>query len=395
MVSVYMKRSSEKRNIVIQIWNSEPFLRQIMVGAVEYFQQQDSWVDFSKRFTEEPYAVDGFVVAVTGLEGSRDWENTHGIVVNVSNHNCADSFPSVTNDDYATGKMAAEYFLAQGHQHFGVYHRNTFVFSQERRKGYIETLREAGHECLELNGSHVLPAYLREAPRPMAIFATEDEAAQHIYVSAHKNGVQIPEDFAILAVNNDPVICGLMRPSLSSIVIDQRRIGYEAALLLDRMLRGEVSEPKPRIRIPPLRVEERLSTNPIHYESVLIGRAAQLMIANIEHPLSINEIAFRLGVERRTLEREFRRHLDITPLHFYLGHRMGRAKRLLATTDETVANIATKCGYPDYARFAKAFSAEVGTAPGSWRTQHGEVYRAQAFENSPGAAICQRNGTMN
>jgi len=156
--------------------------------------------------------------------------------------------PRVSTDDVAVGRLAAAHLLSLGLPHFAFFGTRPHYFSFLREKGFKEAIAAAGLSCHVLldpaadgpdpaNGA--VEAWLRALPKPIGVLASTDSRALQLLAMCRKTGMACPKSVAVLGVDNDDVFCELASPPLSSIALATRRIGYEAARMLDRLMAGE------------------------------------------------------------------------------------------------------------------------------------------------------------
>jgi LacI family transcriptional regulator len=155
---------------------------------------------------------------------------------------------------------------------------------------------------------------------------------------------------------------------LSSIDLDGRRFGYEAAKLLDRKMSGERTEDF--LVVPPSRVEVRQSTDITIVEDPDLAQALRYIREFALTDLDVDRVAREVGLSRRVLERRFRQHLGTSPKDEIVRFRIERAKMLLARTDQTIESIVRKSGYRSIIYFTRAFRREVGETPHAYRKKH-------------------------
>lgn len=367
-----MTTAERTYRIVLEVWSKHPFYREIVTGAARYFAEKDSWIDFSKAMRFEPSRVDGAVVAVSSERIQAEWKSQSATVVNFSNSMPESGFPSVLNDDRATGRMAAEYLHGKGYRNFVFLYDNPAQYAFDRGRGFREWLDGAGFPVTVIQSANRFREAIPGLAKPTALYASEDDPGLQAISLGSQAGLSIPDDLAVLGTNNDPVSCLMGKPPLSSIVIDTVGIGYRAAQLLDELLQ-EHPPPKEPLRLAPRRVLERRSTSAVGFENVVIGRVASLMIDNLADPLTMEQIALRVGMSVKTIERLFRRELDTTPRQFLQQQRFEYAERLLKHTEASIAEVAERCGYAEYTKFSRAFRRHTGVSPGQWRARQKEA----------------------
>jgi LacI family transcriptional regulator len=180
-----------------------------------------------------------------------------------------------------------------------------------------------------------------------------------------ESDIAVPEEMAILSVGNDPVICETTRPTLSSLDLDARRIGYEAARLLDQRMAGKTCEGI--IYPPPSHVAVRQSTDLMFVPDADVVQAVRYIREFGCKGIDVPEVARAVGVSRSVLERRFREHLQRTPKSEIMRVRIEHARMLLAQTDKPSEQIARLSGFASAVYFTKAFRREVGMTPRAYR----------------------------
>ncbi|MFP4053925.1 MAG: substrate-binding domain-containing protein [Phycisphaerae bacterium] len=298
-------------------------------------------------------------------------------MVNVSAQCPPDQMPSVISDDYRIGQIAGEYFRDRGYLHGAWAGIPGHYYSRRRREGFAETLEAVGgrlHDLDESTGNldgageivMALRTRLVELPRPLAVFACNDMRARLVARACDAAGLTVPEEVAILGVDDDEVTCRLVRPSLSSIHTHTRRIGYTAARLLDDLLAGQAPPSEP-IEVGPLSVSERLSSDAYAVSDPLLADALRWIRQNVRENLKVEDVLDEFGVSRRTLELKFHKELGRTPLEEIRRSRIERAKTVLAETAWPMPRVAELAGFLDAKGFGTIFRRYVGMAPTEYR----------------------------
>ncbi len=301
-----------------------------------------------------------------------------------SGRNC----PRVYYDNARIGRLAAEHFLERGFKHVAYLNSGNFWMEVERIPTFRQTLEAAGcryheiphHRCFTPNSPHPLRAHqrahqwlvrtLRQLPKPAGILASADDIAASLLGACDDADVSVPEQVAILGCDNDPMVCDYALIPLSSVDPDWERIGYEGAKLLDRMLRGEPAPAEPLL-IPPKGVVTRLSTNILAVPNVAVARAVRFIWEHYHEDIGTAEVAAAAGLSRRTLEREFVKHLGQTVNHEIAQVRVERAKQLLVGTRLKAHQVAEQCGFTDIVHLSKSFHRLTGIRPSQYRRQQG------------------------
>lgn len=299
-------------------------------------------------------------------------------------------FSAVTNDDALTGKLAVEYLGSIGFQRIAYLGVPGVTWSAERRAGAAEALglgpsafpsferslpwwEGEGRGSTNKHGvrDRSLERFIYGLRKPAAIFACNDTAGLRAVSVCQSLGIAVPEEVAVLGVDDEDIVCELSSPSLSSIALDCETIGYRAAALLDSILEGGDAS---TLVVPPGDVTERESTRTFASEDPLVSKAATIIRARARLGLDVTALLDLLPASRRSLETRFKRATGRTLHEEIITVRVAWAKRLLGAGDLTMEAVAGGSGFGSLQRFHEAFRLLEGTSPGAWRTQmrHGK-----------------------
>lgn len=370
----------EKRyKVAVAIPDNGGHCRNIIRGVFEFAHQR---LDWDIRLVPEIREPDRLVV--DGWDGCI-WlgrslpkgvaEGKMPLVVDVSNASSTRCAFSVDTDDVAVGTMGAVFFLEQGYRHFGFAGLRNRMYAQRREEGFVRQIERAGHACSVRmvweagegeDAEAALQAWLRGLPKPVAVMACSDAEALAVSRGAEAAGVRIPEDMALLGVDNDDLLCHLRRMPLSSIELDGQGIGTASASMLAARLEGTASSGE-RVLLPPVGIVLRSTC-----VGSLIGdphvRAAQAFIR--EHAASgirVPDVVRACGLNRRALEIRYRDVTGRTLNGGIMAVRMELARHLVGGTDMSIKQVAQRCGFRGAARFATVFRQETGRTPTSFR----------------------------
>jgi LacI family transcriptional regulator len=208
--------------------------------------------------------------------------------------------------------------------------------------------------------------WIEELPKPVGLMACNDIRAQQVLTTCRTIGVAVPDEVAVLGVDNDDVLCDLSDPPLSSVVPDTRKIGYEAASLLERMMGGEPA-PEPLTTIPPLGVVTRRSTDVLAIDDRAISSAVRFIREHACEGITVEDVLEELPYSRSVFERRFTKIFGRTPKAEILRTQLDRVKRLLAETDLPLKQIASKAGFQHPEYMSVAFKERTGQTPGQYR----------------------------
>ena len=304
-------------------------------------------------------------------------------LVNITNTLVRLKAPFVEVDHLRVGQLAAEHFLERGYVNFGYLGSGWTGFSQQRERGFRRRLATAGHSLSSCYADYLprpplasswktadrqVRDWLLALPKPAAILASNDVPARHLAETCRMLGLYVPEQVAVLGVDNDEVECLLCHPPLSSVVNPAEQIGYEAARLLDRLMSGRTPPRKP-IYVRPTHVVTRQSTDVIAVADPDVSRAAAFIRDHAAEKIGVADVVLPLSMARRRLERRFRGCLGRTILEEIQRVRVERAKHLLAETDLPMPVVASRSGFSTPQRLAAVFRRATGQSPLVYRRQ--------------------------
>jgi LacI family transcriptional regulator len=364
----------------------------VMTGVAAYLQESADW----KVYIEENALKD------QRLPDLRSWRGD-GIIANFDDPRVANivmgsrlpivAFGSdfgwykptpripyfVTNNE-AIARMGADYLCDRGFVRFaycGYPRTATTIWSEERKHAFISRLKQRGFPCWCYHGRHKtirqydsfhrsLCEWLQSLPVPIGLLAANDSRARHVLEACRTVGLRVPEDVAVLGIDNDRMVCQLSSPPLSSIEQGSRRIGYEAAALLDQIMGGE----KPHqtcFAIDPVGLVERLSTDVLAIEDPQIAKAIAFISERACDGIKAQDVADAVGLPRYRLDAAFKMTLGRTLYAEILHFRLERTKRLVASTNLPLKQIAMDVGFRSVQHMSALFCAAFGIPPASYR----------------------------
>jgi LacI family transcriptional regulator len=387
--------------IVVLIQTSDAVGRQLHQGIFRYARPGKLW----KIHTDEPdhaglaraieWRPRGIIARTVSVNFSEQLQQIGCPVVNVDDVSAGIDLPHVGKDEEAIGRMAAEHFLERGFRNFAFIGTNSpFRFAQRREQSFVEWLRRAGRTCTvhrhdggwpaffsprkfwDRQGRK-LSAFLRDLPKPLAVFAYTDLVGRWTIDLCADTGLAVPDQIAVLSAENDDLICQSTYPPLSAVMAPLTEVGFAAARMLDQLMTRQARGHNPRtpkpVYIAPHAVAERLSTETLAVDDPDIVTALRMIRDNAGRPLDVKQLLHNVPVSRRTLEKRFRRALGRTPRQEIERVAIRRAMGLLADTDVPMKQVALDAGFSSAVRFAITFRRAVGMTPSAYRSRHSTV----------------------
>ena len=373
---------------------SAPWVARIFDGIRRYAQEQGGWHVFyilpsvygAKISTRrigilEGWRGDGILFTTNQPEELRFVKKLGIPAVNLaSGLEKQYGIPRVTIDSYAAGQMAADHLLERDLTHLAFIGSAKLWYSLQRYEGFRQRAEKAGVECHALFQSQDHKqtqnweqqvagpaAWLKSLPLPCGVFAAEDFTAQLLLDACKEAGLRVPQDIAIVGMDNNETICEHSVPKLTSIARHSERIGYEAAALLHSMIRGESCFDRDII-ISPEGVILRESSDMMYCSDPLVQQAIEYMRQNIRSNYNIDALADSLGISKRTLERSFVRAVNCPPYQYLTRLRIRHAQTLMKRNPKkSRAELATECGFGSETTFYCAFRKATGIPPSAYR----------------------------
>jgi LacI family transcriptional regulator len=305
----------------------------------------------------------------------------HGLpLVDMSDEPSSRGVPKVRPDNVAIGHYGAEHLLERGFRSFGFAGYSNETWSCERRDGFIEALRLAGHGCDVLDviypgvltprwdvaQKELIADWLKTLAQPTGVMACCDLRAQELISGADEAGFKVPEDTAVVGANNETVRCELAFPTLSSVAPNSFQSGYRAAECLYRMMAGESLAPTD-LRIEPLQVVTRRSSDVLAIEDRVTALALSIIRDRACTGISVDEVVRAAHSSRSQLEKKFRQFLGRSPQAEIRRVQINRVKQLLAETRHPLKKIAELTGFEHVEYLSVVFKRTTGNTPGRYR----------------------------
>jgi LacI family transcriptional regulator len=368
------------------------FYRDILRGIKAFAETRPHWV--FTPIAPEPRAVralrplrhHGMIAHIFNRELADALIEARKPVVNVSGVLPDLPVPRVGLDHVAVGRLAAEHLLDRGLRHFGFFGYSDHAFSLGREAGFRSTLEATGfrvssyHEAdpakrdptglWEWNDG--LRRWLTGLPRPVGILASHDPQGVELSEVCRHSGLRVPEEVALVGVDNDDLLCELARPSLTSVALPAERVGFEAARLLDRLLtcprtRGPLGASA--ILLPPQGVVTRGSSDVLAINDAEVAAALRFIRQHAHETIQVRDVLNAVPVSRRTLERRVRAILGRGVWEEIRRAHLERCKSLLADTDMSMSEVARHSGFSDQRQLSVVFRQETGITPTGYRRQ--------------------------
>jgi LacI family transcriptional regulator len=375
--SLSVKRERRPRVLLNLHWYSTMLHR-----GIARFAHEAGWIldGVAIRWGKvPPYWKGDGIVGIYGVDKDFDTFVTEAKLpfVNIGYEPCnLPNVPRVAADHEAIAAMAADHFLQRGFEHFAYYMCTGSMGDRQRMEAFRRALQKAGHSlhCIEhasrSEGDHLmwLGQQIAALPKPLALFAEVDEYAIEAVDACAMAKIRVPEQVAILGVSNDELRSPFSYVPLSSIDDDQERVGYEAAQLLDQLMkRGTV--PEQTTFIPPKGVVTRQSSDIMAIQHPHVATALRLIWQRYTDPIDAKRVASTIPLSYVQLHFAFCKHVGRTMAKEIARKRIEHACKLLSDTNIKLSKLAVQSGFSSAERMAKVFHRELHMSPMAWRRQ--------------------------
>jgi LacI family transcriptional regulator len=288
--------------------------------------------------------------------------------------------PRVYFDEEAIGAMAARHLLDRGFRTLGFVHLRFNPHQMPRMTGFRREVAAAGCRFVELappvapESWHPAPgpawAWLQEALSPLhtpvGLMATNDQIARPLIDALVDMGYGVPTEIAVVAAENDPMICEIAAVPISSVDTNTHQIGYGAARMLDCLMDGNPLEQE-ILRVPPICVETRASSDIRATVNANAAEALNVIWQHYTEPLDVGAVAASVPVTRRRLQTLFQEHVGRTMQEEIARVRAAKACRLLKQTDLKINEVAAQCGFNTSLNLHRTFQLILGMGPKAFR----------------------------
>ncbi len=379
--------------IILLIDISEEYGKNLLTGITKYSKEIGPWL-----FCKMPLHFREDLSMEKVMKFAKEWE-ADGIIAHIYNNSDIEKlkelkipviaedfkerfteFPNITGGYFETGEMGAKYFINKGYKNFAFYGFKDIVWSRERGIGFENHIKKQGGNVHFFETNKVesqelwyykpsaLSKWLTSLPKPIAIMACDDERASYLAEACKHSNIKIPEEVAVLGVDNDILTCNLSDPPLSSISLDTEQGGYEAAHLMRLMI--ENPEKKPiDIIVKPLTVNTRQSTDICATTDEQIAKALIFIHQNIENNINVSDVLKKVAISRRALEKRF---LDVTGSAVYkyiCNLRIQKFTDKLLGSKKPINEIAFESGFNDNKNLSRLFKQIYGCSPLQYRKE--------------------------
>lgn len=365
------------KKIVLLIETSREFGRQLLIGIARYSSNNGLWSFYKEQ---------------TGLKSSiprlRSWK-PDGIIMRNSmitkellamkvptiialhDSTVPPNMPVIKTDSFSISKMASEHLISKGYKNFAFCGFDNYEWSNQRKIFFSQFIEESGSKAFlyhskKKNKTHdwkieqlQVINWIKSLPKPVGIMACNDDRGQHILEVCKLIGLKVPDDVAVIGVDNDPMICTIGNPPLTSVALNIELAGYETAKLLDRLMSGEKMKGQ-QIIVSPTFVVQRQSTDNLAIDDADIVNAVRFIKENAAKKINVDQIVNSTSVGRRVLERKFKKYIHKSICSELRHVRIEMISKMLIETDLPISEIVSQFSFSDMEHISRYFRKEKG-----------------------------------
>ena len=291
------------------------------------------------------------------------------------------NLPFIKTDSCSIAKMASEHFIEKGFTHFAFCGFDNYEWSNERKSYFCHFNSECGYETYVYAPPNTRTSFdwekeqrnvsewVKILPKPVGILACNDDRGQHILEVCKRINFKVPEDVAVVGVDNDPMICEIGYPPLTSIALNVESAGYEAAKLLDQLINGKKMKGQ-QIMVTASHIVQRQSSDILAVNDREVASAIRFIKENANNKILVKDIVKTTGLGRRTLEQRFRRTIHRSIYDEIRKVCVEWITKLLLETDLPISRITALFNFTDVEHISRYFKKEKGIGLRQFRSLH-------------------------
>jgi LacI family transcriptional regulator len=376
--------------VAVVIEASNAYARGLLAGIHRHVREHDPWTVFLPEHGRGTPPLEALATWVgDGVLARIETESTAKAieklrrkleipVIDVSAARLVADLPYVETDDAMIATVAADHFFERDFRHFAFLGDDRFRWSDNRCRAFVEVVMAKGHDVAVFSNrrwktapaddDEAVEAWLAGLPKPVALLACYDNRGRQAIDACRRAGIAVPDEVAVLGVDDDDVLCGLASPPLSSVMPDATGAGRLAAELLDQLMRGGQLK-RSEWLLPPLGIVTRQSSDVLAIDDSLVVAAIRQIRDHACDGIKVTDVAQALKTTRRVLENRFTKRVGHTPHEEIARVQFRRVEQLLLETELSLAAIAARAGFKHTEYMTVAFTKRHGMPPSRWRQE--------------------------
>jgi LacI family transcriptional regulator len=376
--------------VAVVIEASNAYARGLLTGIHRHVREHEPWTVFLPEHGRgspplealAKWVGDGVIARIETKSTAKALEKLRrklGIpIIDVSAARLVADLPYVETDDAMIATVAADHFFERDFRHFAFLGDDRFRWSDNRCRAFVQAVTAKGHDVdvfshrrrktPPADDDEAVEAWLARLPKPVALLACYDIRGRQAIDACRRAGIAVPDEVAVLGVDDDEVLCGLASPPLSSVMPDAIGAGRLAAELLDQLMRGGQLK-RSEWLLPPLGIITRQSTDVLAIDDPLVVAAIRQIRDHACDGIKVTDVARDLKTTRRVLENRFTKRVGHTPHEEIARVQFRRVEHLLLETELSLAAIAARAGFKHTEYMTVAFTKRHGMPPSRWRQE--------------------------
>jgi LacI family transcriptional regulator len=391
-------RTNKKRTpprVALLIETSHAYGRNLLVGIAQYVRAHGPWsIEFEEGQSLEKvpdwfkqWKGDGILARVKQQAVAAAISKLGLPIVDLYCDLPDLKMAKIRSDEICVGQMAAQHLLDRGFRNFAFCGFNGTHWSDLRQTGFCQTIKEAGYSCQKFNNSKPQPRqmgleyeehgivheqrigdWIKELTKPVGLMACNDARARQVLNICRILEISIPDQIALISVDNDDLLIDLSDLPVSSVILNAKRVGFEAAKMLESLMAGKPMTQE-TILVEPVGIATRRSTDVLSVEDPNLAKAMLYLRDHACEGLSVDQVAAYAGVSRSVLQRKFRQTLNQTIHNAIVNVRIKRACELLSGTNLSLIDIAEKSGFKHCEYMGAVFKSYLKKTPFQFRNE--------------------------
>ncbi|MBI1367356.1 MAG: helix-turn-helix domain-containing protein [Planctomycetes bacterium] len=378
---------TRRPQIALLVETSNAYARGLLHGIVRYIREHRPWSIHLPELGRgdrppswfEGWSGHGIIARIENRRIAQAVLRSGLPAVDVSAARLVPQLPWVETNDQKIARLAADHLLERGFKHFAFCGDDRFNWSRWRCEHFVECIKNAGGTCdvhtIDVDAAPkqqdaALARWMRRLPKPVGVMACFDIRGQQVLDACRRLGVAVPDEVAVVGVDNDELLCDLADPPLSSVIPDAHRTGYAAASLLDRMMSGSKVKAEATL-IDPVGLVTRQSTDVLAIDDRDVSAAVRYIREHACEGIGVNDVLAAVPLSRRVLEARFKKLVGRTPHEQILRTQLARVQELLRETNLPLTTIADRAGFKHAEYLSVVFKKHLGVPPSQYRAQSG------------------------
>lgn len=375
------------KRIILLLETSRAFGRQLIIGIARYSRLNGPW-----SFYKEPIDLKSSIPHLTTWKPDgiimRDSLITEELlklevptILAIHSSSYPKDLPVIKTDSFSIAKMASDHLIGKGLKNFAFCGFDDYDWSKERGLYFSHFNSEAGYKThiyihpkrikkndWENEQQHV-SRWIKALPKPVGIFACNDDRGQHILEVCKMINLKVPEDVTVIGVDNDPMVCDISDPPLTSIALNVESAGYEAAKFMDVMITTKKISGK-QIMVSPTHIVERQSSDILAVNDSEVAQAIYFIKKNANNKILVKDVVKTTHLSRRTLERRFKQTIRRSIYSEIKRVRIELISKMLIETDLPISHISSFFNFTDVEHISRYFKMEKGVGLREFRKLH-------------------------